>query len=187
MGLKWSRSMNMMENQLKNMVRVERLLIKHNLIKPTTEDDEDEIKDSWTVKCSLSETRYIRRYASKCNKSAKGAGNAVSEMLKDAFLVFPTMESENNGIIIRCKAHNIRNLSGFKINFWIKITDEENQIRVEYFIPFNEAIEMQLATYKVISGSAANLARGGFNVIASVMRVEMPKKIDDVIKSYLNT
>lgn len=103
MGLKWSRSMNMMENQLKNMVRAERFLIKHNLIKPTTEDD------------------------------------------------------------------------------------KEDQIRVEYFIPFNESIEMQLGIYKAISGSPARVASEGFNMIASVMRVEIPKKIDDVIKSYLNT
>lgn len=191
MGIKWSWTMNMMRNNIKNniktMVRTERFLIKHNIIKPTEEKDEDDKKDGWTVKCSLSETRFIRRYKAKYEKNAKGAGNTVCDMLKNVFLVCTTMESEDNGIIIRCKACNIRKISGFEINFWIKITDETNQIRVEYFVPFNEGIEMSLGVLKAISGSPTNIVGGGINMIASVMRVQIPQKIDDVIKSYLNT
>lgn len=194
MGLKWSRSMNMMRSQITSMVRAERFalkaqrfLIKHNMLEPTSGNDEEEIKDGWIVKQSLSETRFIRRYASQCEKRAKGAGDVVFEMLKDALLVSPTMEPETNGIIIRCKTNKIRNFAGFKVNFWIKITDEGNQIRVEYFVPFNEAVEMQLGIFKAISGKPISVANGGVNMIASVMRAEIPMKIDDVIKKYLNT
>lgn len=187
MGTRWSRSMKMMEMPIKNAIKAEKFLIKHNIIKPITDDEEDEIKDSWTIRKSLSETRYIRRYESGCQKKAKGAGNAVLEMLKKVFLVFPTIESEDNGIIIRCKANSIRELTGFKINFWIKITDEKKQIRVEYFVPFNGGVEMQLGFYRAISGSPTSVASGGFNMIASVMMMEMPKEIDFAIKNYLNT
>lgn len=187
MGLKWSRTMNMMAMPLKNAVKTERFLIKHNIIKPVTNDEEDKIKDSWTIRSSLSETRFIRRYALGCEKNVKGAGNAVFEMLKDVFLVFPTIESEDNGIIIRCKANSIRELTGFKINFWIKITDEKNKIRVEYFVPFNEAVEMQLGFYKAISGTPTGVVGAGFNIISSIMRTDIPKEIDCTIKKYFNT